>query len=194
MPPMKRRPSTLPLALPRALPLAPPSTLAAALALVPVLALAGCGGGTDAAKASGTPTSGASVSISGADGAGTPSVVGTPTFVPQGRIKIASTLPAGFPKADVPLLGADVADVAASSTGEPGSGYTWSVVMQSDGAVDDLARTAGDLLRHAGFTAGAKTDAGRLQVRRYTDDRYQVGVSVVGTDAGSSVTYLVLKK
>lgn len=157
-------------------PMTPPLTLRstsllAALALLPVLALAGCGGDDQAADEPGPSPSA--------------------TFVPESRIKVSAALPPGFPKDDVPLLDSPV---AAASAGEPGSGYAWSVVMQPAGDVEDVVDDAGDLLDEAGYEVGAKTDAGRLQVRRYDGDRYSVSLTVVGTETGTSVTYLITKK
>ncbi len=144
-------------------------SLLPSLALVPLLAVGGCGGGDDDPSA------------------------GPTTAAPSGaaRVKVSVALPDGFPQDAIPLLDTPVSAV---SSGEQGSGYLWSVVMQPEGDAKDVVTRAGDLLSDAGFDAGSKSDAGRLQVRQYADDDYTVGLTAVTTEDGSSLTYVIAKK
>jgi hypothetical protein len=147
------------------------------LAVILALALTACGGGETKKNdtAAGSPS---------------PSQART-TSLPPGRVKIAHGLPTGFPTDEIPLLDATVVTGAA---GEPGSRYAWSVVMQPDGDIRQIAREAGKKLEDAGYRRGPGTDLDSLQVERYANDKYQVGVTVVKTGDGNTVTYVVSNK
>lgn len=99
-------------------------------------------------------------------------------------------LPAGFPVDDIPLIDAEVIN---GTVGEPGSPYAWSVVLQPDGDIADLADDAAARLEAAGFTAGAKQEQENLQVRDYRNADYRVGFTATESSDGVIATYVVSK-
>lgn len=145
------------------------------------LLLAGCGGEGDAPEAGNDGSGGITVS--------TPTAVPTVTVSP-GKVKVTEGLPPGFPD-DIPLYDAPV---LAGTAGEPGSRFDWSVVLQPSSEPSVVARAAAALFEDAGFTAGAAVDQPTLQVLEYSNASYVVGVTVVKTGDGITMTYTVSRK
>lgn len=107
----------------------------------------------------------------------------------EGSAVIGQGLPEDFPSDDVPLVDEKV---VAGTKGTAGGPYAWSVVMQSDRSVDDLASEVKD--DYASWTSddGAGADLGAdLSILHFTDDTYDVGVTIARTGGNVTITYLV---
>ena len=109
----------------------------------------------------------------------------------EGTFTTGQDLPDGFPVDEVPLIDEQV---ISGVKGQAGSPIAWSVVMQSSRSVEDLAAEVQK--DYAGWThpAGSLTSAADVSVLRFTDARYDVGVTIARTGSSVAVTYVVKTK
>jgi hypothetical protein len=109
----------------------------------------------------------------------------------EGTATIGNDLPEGFPKDDVPLVDQKVVSGVKGSAGGP---FAWSVVMTSTKAVEALTTEVTKGFGDAGYSTGQSTDLGDVSIRQFTNDRYDVGVTIARTGDGVTITYLVKNK
>src|SRR4051794_26535379 len=110
--------------------------------------------------------------------------------VPSGGDTAAASkdLPDGFPKDAVPLIDATVLK---GTTGAPGDEYAWSVVMQSQRAIDDITAEVRKEFTAAGYRTCQAHEMGDVTILQFADARYRVGVTVTRTGGTVTVTYVV---
>ena len=138
--------------------------------------LAGCGSATRSAsgeaavKVSASPSPGAGVETE--PGSATPS----------------KDLPVGFPKDAVPLIDATV---VTGTQGAPGGQYAWTVVMQTQRAIDDVAAEVKKDFTADGYRTRQADEMGDVTILQFADARYRVGVTVTRTGGTVTVTYVV---
>jgi hypothetical protein len=109
----------------------------------------------------------------------------------EGTATVGQGLPDGFPKDKVPLLGEKVLNGVKGSDGGP---FAWSVVMTSARAVDDLSADVTKDFTDAGYRTAQATELGDVSIHKFTDDTYEVGVTIARTGDGVTITYLVKDK
>jgi hypothetical protein len=100
-------------------------------------------------------------------------------------------LPDGFPTGKVPLLGEKVLNGVKGSDGGP---FAWSVVMTSTRAIADLSADVTKDFTDAGYQTAQATELGDVSIHKFTDDTYDVGVTIARTGDGVTITYLVKNK
>ena len=145
--------------------------------LVVVAGLTGCGSAADAAR--GKAEDKVSVNTDQAEaGAGTD----------QGSAIASKALPDGFPAHAVPLIDATV---VTGSKGAPDGQYAWSVVMQTQRAIDDVAAEVEKDFAAAGYRTRQAHQMGDVTIMQFADSRYRVGVTVTRTGGTVTVTYVV---
>jgi hypothetical protein len=103
----------------------------------------------------------------------------------EGTATIGKDLPDGFPEGDVPLVDEEIVSAVANGQG------SWSVVMSSTRAIDDLSAEIVEDFADAGFTAAESNELGDVSIHQFSDDRYRVGVTVTRTADTVTITYLV---
>lgn len=109
----------------------------------------------------------------------------------EGTTTVGQGLPEGFPTDDVPLLDEKVVSGAKGTSGGP---FAWTVVMTSSRAIDDLSAEVSHHFAAAGYAAGQPQELGDVNVHQFSNDTYEVGVTIARTGDGVMVTYLVRDK
>jgi hypothetical protein len=109
----------------------------------------------------------------------------------EGTATIGQGLPEGFPKKDIPLLDEKIVNGVKGSDGGP---FAWSVVMTSSRNVTDLSKDVTKAFASAGYTAGRTNELGDVSIHQFTNDTYDVGVTIARTGDGVTITYLVKNK
>ena len=109
----------------------------------------------------------------------------------EGTTTVGQGIPEGFPTNKVPLLDEKVLNGVKGSDGGP---FAWSVVMTSTRAVDDLSASVAKDFTDAGYQTAKATELGDVSIHRFTDDTYDVGVTIARTGDGVTITYLVKNK
>lgn len=105
----------------------------------------------------------------------------------EGTATVGKDLPEGFPK-DVPLVDEDVVSGIQTPDG------AWSVVMTSKRSVEDLGDEVAKDFTDAGWTEGEGTEMGDVNIQQFSNDRYEVGITIARTTDTVTVTYLVQQK
>ncbi len=153
-------------------------TIALTLAVATgVAGLTGCGSATGSASAK----AGDKVSVNTDQGE-----VSVETG--QGTVTASKDLPEGFPKGAVPLIDATV---VAGTKGAPDGEYAWSVVMQTQRAIDDVAAEVKKDYAAAGYRTRQANQMGDVTIMQFADARYRVGVTITRTGETVTVTYVV---
>lgn len=106
----------------------------------------------------------------------------------DGEVTAGQGLPDGFPEDDVPLLDEEV---VTGAKGGAGAQFAWSVVMQTQRTVEDVAAEVKDDFADAGYDAGPATEAGDASVLQFENDTYEVGVTAARAGGSVTVTYVV---
>lgn len=109
----------------------------------------------------------------------------------EGTATFGKGLPEGFPKDKVPLVDEKVVNGVKGSAGGP---FAWSVVMTSSRAVDALSAEVAKDFAAAGYQADKSTEMGDVSIHQFTNDTYEVGVTIARTGDGVTLTYLVKNK
>jgi hypothetical protein len=146
--------------------------------------LAGCGSDEQKDAAS---TGDVSTSV----GPGSPSASPSDSSSASGDtpdVTATAGLPEGFPAGDVPLLHEKV---LTGSAGDPDGEFAWSVVLQSERAVSEVASDVRKAFTDAGYTAGPGNELGDLSVMQFKGPKYDVGVTAARTDQQVIITYVV---
>jgi hypothetical protein len=97
-------------------------------------------------------------------------------------------LPQGFPEQQIPLLDEKVVN---GVTGSADGAIAWSVVMTSDRAVTDLSRELRKQFADAGYTARRPRELADVSIHQFTNDTWNVAVTIARTGDGITITYLV---
>lgn len=106
----------------------------------------------------------------------------------RGSATVGQGLPEGFPADDVPLLDEEVLNGVKGTDGGP---FTWSVVMSSDRAIDDLSAELTNRFAAAGYRTTQSTALGEVNIHRFNDRAHDVSVTIARTGDGTTITYLV---
>lgn len=109
----------------------------------------------------------------------------------EGTATVGRGVPDGFPTDKVPLLGEKVLNGVKGSDGGP---FAWSVVMTSTRAIADLSADVTKDFTDAGYRTAQATELGDVTIHKFTDDTYEVGVTIARTGDGVTITYLVKNK
>ncbi|HEX7716171.1 MAG TPA: hypothetical protein VF416_02705 [Marmoricola sp.] len=106
----------------------------------------------------------------------------------DGTATVGQGLPDGFPTDDVPLVDEKVVTGTQGSAGGP---FAWSVVMQSSRSVDDLAAEVKKDYASWNSQDGPASALDDLSIQRFTNDKYEVGVTIARTGDSVTITYVV---
>lgn len=109
----------------------------------------------------------------------------------EGTATVGQGLPEGFPEDDVPLLDEKVVSGVKGSDGGP---FAWSVVMTSEKSVEELSAQVTKDYADAGYRADESTEMGDVSIHQFSNDTYDVGVTIARTGEGITITYLVKNK
>jgi len=109
----------------------------------------------------------------------------------EGTATVGQGIPDGFPQDKVPLLGEKVLNGVKGSDGGP---FAWSVVMTSTRAITDLSADVTKDFTDAGYQTAQASELGDVSIHKFTDDTYEVGVTIARTGDGVTITYLVKNK
>lgn len=96
----------------------------------------------------------------------------------DGTFAMGGDIPEDFPTA-VPLAEGEVLMASSSADG-------WSVLIEVDGAFDEVADVALDAILQAGFTEESRTSTPEYVALMASDDTYDVMLTVTGSDGGAT--------